>query len=484
MTKEGILKLLKEKWPDCEYFAEGGNSWVYKATISNKINAVKVFRRFDDNPKYMRFIKEIAIMQSLSGTFGIVHVNPIEQNPPLKSIPKDKIKSLDDIAYFTMDFYNASLKDKIKDYSLDNGLMAVNAILEIAKIIKGLHDKNYVHRDLKPDNVLIDKNNNFLVSDYGLSIDLTSIPEEEYRLTNKGEQIGSLSYRAPELLRGRLDDSDHKPCDVFSLGRMLWALIHGKEPHGVTDFEFQESSVNTCGRDIRNPTMLDDIIKSSTSVDPKFRTRIEDFIESLESWRTEKEKGSYEEAMRRILNNPSTNDVSAFWKKHKSLVQIHYDTINYLSQNFNELVSDWKKMSIDFKKEKGYGSELSVNITNNYYPDFSPEVLVYERFKDGREPRGLEARFMLDINVAPRIHLAIYIYFDAQNWEGQKFLVFGGYIPKGSDITQANSKYSIKVTDSQTHHFDYRETGIKTKMLIELTKGFKLLNEKLYHSII
>lgn len=488
MTEKGIEKLLQERWPDCTYFARGGNSWVYKATISGKPIAVKVFRRFGDDLRYQRFLSEVETMKSLGNLEGIVKVNEIYCKSGSKPIPKEKIKSIADIACFTMEFYEGSLGNKLKEYSIDNGTHAVNTVLKIAKIIQRLHDKSYAHRDLKPDNVLIDsQNNSLLVSDYGLSIDLTNIPDEELRLTDEGELVGSLSYRAPELLRGRLDDSDHRPCDVYSLGRILWALINGKEPHRITDFQFQKSTVLNCGREIKNPAMLDSIIKGSTSVDPRYRTKIKDFIESLESWSMEKEKGSYDEAMEKLLNNPSALSQSEFWNRINELKQIHYETIQYLSLHFNELISEWRKMAIEFRSKKGFGQGgLQVNHAHtNYYPDFAPESLGYERFTDGGEPIGLEVRFQLgDIAIAPRIQLSIYIHFETQKWEGQKFLVFGGYIPKNSEVSgEPNSNSSIIVTESKTYSFDYRDAGIKDKMLAELIKGFEKLNKIFYETL-
>jgi predicted Ser/Thr protein kinase len=91
MNKNKIKELLRAKWEDCEYFAEGGNSWVYSATSDGSKVAIKVFRRFNNPERYPRFIEEIKVMQSLKDVNGVVAIlalNEQDMQRDKKSMPE------------------------------------------------------------------------------------------------------------------------------------------------------------------------------------------------------------------------------------------------------------------------------------------------------------------------------------------------------------------------------------------------------------
>jgi eukaryotic-like serine/threonine-protein kinase len=105
--------------------------------------------------------------------------------------------------------------------------IAALVALEIAHGLEELHARGFVHRDLKPDNVLLGRGGEVKIADFGIAHD-----PKEPALTRTGVSIGTPDYMSPEQLRGeRVDDRS----DVFALGAVLYELVSGKPPFQQPD---------------------------------------------------------------------------------------------------------------------------------------------------------------------------------------------------------------------------------------------------------
>jgi hypothetical protein len=106
----------------------------------------------------------------------------------------------------------------------------VSLLRDVALAVHHLHEHGVVHRDLKPDNVLVDAENRPHVSDFGLARDLRAAR------TTTGGGAGTPAYMSPEQIQGK-KDLDRR-ADVYSLGVMLYETITGRLPfEGDTAFE-------------------------------------------------------------------------------------------------------------------------------------------------------------------------------------------------------------------------------------------------------
>jgi len=137
----------------------------------------------------------------------------------------------DEGAAIVMEFVEGgSLREKLQQHP--NGLPVAEALRILRQIAAGLeaaHASGVIHRDMKPENVLLDAEGTAHVTDFGLALPLH---EASTRLTLSGTAVGTVDYMAPEQFRGAEADAR---LDVFALGVMAYELLTGKTPRGSFD---------------------------------------------------------------------------------------------------------------------------------------------------------------------------------------------------------------------------------------------------------
>ncbi|TXT38443.1 MAG: serine/threonine protein kinase bacterial [Planctomycetota bacterium] len=108
---------------------------------------------------------------------------------------------------------------------------AIHVILRCADALRVAHqDHNVIHRDIKPDNVLVTKKGVVKVADFGLAKAIGEGDEEEMSLTQSGTGLGTPLYMAPEQARDA--KSADKRTDIYALGVTLYYFVTGKLPFG------------------------------------------------------------------------------------------------------------------------------------------------------------------------------------------------------------------------------------------------------------
>ena len=206
--------------------ANGGCSdvWEAKDRHTGKIVAIK---RTDNEEDSGYMAKEYEIMK------GIDSVHVIS--------PTDFIES-GKCGFMVMKKYSYTLFDDI-----EKKLLNANELRRVAKQIaiglKAIHDAGYVHRDIKPDNILMDNYGTCVIADLGLA-------EKEDSMTIR-RIAGTGSYIAPEVAEGftRPDEiTIGKPLDIFAFGLTLYACFTGYLPTPIA---------RTTKRVVRNALRLD-----------------------------------------------------------------------------------------------------------------------------------------------------------------------------------------------------------------------------------
>lgn len=196
-------------------YAQGGNSYIFRVKSNQGcLCAVKLFKHDLEGERFNRFLDEIAIVEALNGLKGCV---PCLDHGDQAGRP-----------FYIMPFYEkGTFRTKYltgAPISIDNKLSDFLAVL---KIVENIHDRGLAVRDIKPQNILIDDAGLPVVSDFGLSMWVDQSDDDRH--TPAERSVGSRGYRPPEW-QLRYPDPNHKPGDIWSLGRTFWAMISGRNP--------------------------------------------------------------------------------------------------------------------------------------------------------------------------------------------------------------------------------------------------------------
>jgi serine/threonine protein kinase len=128
--------------------------------------------------------------------------------------------------YIVMERLEDSLVEKVK-FKPDSRLTPIEAfriIRQVAGALDYAHKQGFIHRDIKPDNILFRKDGTAVLVDFGIARALGS----QSHLTTTGMILGTPHYMSPEQCKG--EDIDHQ-CDIYSLGAVLFETLTGQVPY-------------------------------------------------------------------------------------------------------------------------------------------------------------------------------------------------------------------------------------------------------------
>lgn len=208
-----IGQLLSNRYEIIEKIGDGGMSTVYKAQchVLNRFVAIKVLKQeFEsDQDLLSKFDKEAKAAASLQHA-NIVNIYDVGHDMGYHFIVMELVSS-------------QTLKDFIKrqEVFLKN-FQIVQIAQQIADALQAAHDKGIIHRDIKPQNILMTNDGKIKVADFGIARAVTSAT-----LVNTNEAIGSVHYASPEQSRGGFVD---KRSDIYSFGILLYELATGRVP--------------------------------------------------------------------------------------------------------------------------------------------------------------------------------------------------------------------------------------------------------------
>jgi serine/threonine-protein kinase len=197
-----------------EEIARGGMGVVYKArqVSLNRIVALKMILagQLASEADVRRFHSEAEAAANL-GHPGIVPIYEVGQ--------------CDGQHFFSMGYVDGpTLAAELAQGALPPH-RAAELVMKIAEAVAYAHSQGVIHRDLKPGNVLVDKNGQPHVTDFGLAKRV----EGGSDLTATGQVLGTPSYMPPEQAAGRMEDIG-PATDVYALGAILYALVTGRPP--------------------------------------------------------------------------------------------------------------------------------------------------------------------------------------------------------------------------------------------------------------
>ena len=207
-----IGKKLDGRYEITDLIGVGGMADVYKAVdvMENRIVAVKILKpEFAGNEEFLRRFRNESKAISLLSHPNIVKIYDVG----LK----------DEIQFIVMEYIDGiTLKEFIDQQGVLRWKDALHFTTQILRALQHAHDKGIVHRDIKPQNIMLFADGTIKVMDFGIAR-FSRVDGK----TMSDKTIGSVHYISPEQARGDMTD---ERSDIYSVGVMLYEMLTGKKP--------------------------------------------------------------------------------------------------------------------------------------------------------------------------------------------------------------------------------------------------------------
>ena len=269
-----IGKKIEGRYQISELIGVGGMANVYKATdlTDGKTVAVKVLREeFYENEELLRRFKNESKAIAMLSHPNIIEVYDVCFSHNMRCIVMEYIDGI-------------TLKEYMEEQRPLGWKETVHFILQILKALSHAHSKGIVHRDIKPQNVMLLADAKIKITDFGIARFARS---ESHTLTDRA--IGSVHYISPEQARGEHTD---QRADIYSIGVMLYEMLTGQLPFdadspvsvALKQIELQAPSPRGINPDI--PEGLEEITLRAMEKDPDRRYQsADDMLGDIEAFK-------------------------------------------------------------------------------------------------------------------------------------------------------------------------------------------------------
>lgn len=242
-----IGTILGNRYEIIEKVGEGGMAKVYKAKclLLNRYVAIKILRdEFTNDEQFIgKFRRESQAAASLS-------------HPSILNIYDVGVDQINDneIHFIVMEFIDGkTLKEVIRENGKLTKDETIRYSIQIAEALQHAHKNHIIHRDIKPHNIMITKDDRVKVTDFGIARAVTSST-----VTTTSNVLGSVHYFSPEQARGGYTD---EKSDIYSLGIVMYEMITGKVPYDA------DSPISVALKHIQEDIVLPSEIEKTVTKD-------------------------------------------------------------------------------------------------------------------------------------------------------------------------------------------------------------------------
>lgn len=239
----------------------GGMSVVYRAKDekTGRIVAIKVLKEeYQKSEEFLRRFRHEAMAAAQMSHPNIVRLYAVEEDG--------------DKQYLVMEYIEGrTLKDVIAEEGRLKSSRAVAYVLKILAALDHAHKNHIIHRDIKPQNILVDKDDNIKVADFGIA---RLVGSSTGTLSDSNGVLGSVHYVSPEQANGEAVD---EKSDLYSVGVVLYEMLTGTVPFdGETPVAIALKHVQEIPRGMRTlfrdiPRSLDEVVMKALEKSPEMR---------------------------------------------------------------------------------------------------------------------------------------------------------------------------------------------------------------------
>lgn len=209
---KNIGKKLDGRYEITELIGVGGMAEVYKGVdvIDNKTVAIKILKKeFAENEEFLRRFRNESKAIAVLSHPNIVKIYDVGFSEKIQYIVMEYIDGI-------------TLKEYIEEEKVLTWKDTVHFVIQILRALQHAHDKGIVHRDIKPQNIMMFTDGTIKVMDFGIA----KFAREEGK-TATDQAIGSVHYISPEQASGNVTDAKS---DIYSVGAMMYEMLTGRKP--------------------------------------------------------------------------------------------------------------------------------------------------------------------------------------------------------------------------------------------------------------
>lgn len=290
----------------------GGQGTILEAFFSEDDSKKYIIKKCKSNSKKAieRFQREISALLKLKDVKGVIDIIKYNQEKNWYAMPSLKESDL----LFKSEF---PLKNKIL------------SLINLGQIIKKIHEKGFVYRDIKPGNILLNDNNEIVLANFGL------VWEENFKpITLKNERIGPYSFMAPEMSCYVNSNVKPKSADIFSFTQVAYCMFYNKR-YGLGTTIFRKDLIDNENIVAEEMEPFYQFLEKGTHIDPENRLKIDECLfllkeflkilnkdaETIKKWKIKK------------IENEVTTKYLPDIKVYSELIKI-FSIVKSLSKNY------------------------------------------------------------------------------------------------------------------------------------------------------